>query len=165
MRIALAQAALAKPNLLLLDEPNNHLDPRNPNWLEGYLRTIHCYILISHDRYFLDITIDRTVEIWNKRSPFYQGNYTEISEAKRRAPRATGGRVAQSARAHPSILRPSLIGSGTRPPRPKQVRPRIKESKKSSAFNSEAEPVISLSSSQPPPSGRTVAEAENLRKD
>jgi ATP-binding cassette subfamily F protein 3 len=56
---------LAKPNLLLLDEPTNHLDLETRNWLEDYLHAYPFgYILISHDRYFLDVTIDRTVEIW-----------------------------------------------------------------------------------------------------
>ena len=40
------------------------------------------YILISHDRYFLDVTIDRTVEIWNKRLTIYQGNYTKYLKQK-----------------------------------------------------------------------------------
>ena len=75
MRIALAKLLLARPNLLLLDEPTNHLDIETRNWLEEYLRTYPFgYILISHDRYFLDVTIDRTVEIWNKRLTIYQGN-------------------------------------------------------------------------------------------
>src|SRR3569833_427504 len=78
MRIALAKLLLLKPNLLLLDEPTNHLDLETRNWLEEYLKAYPFgYILISHDRYFLDVTIDRTVEIWNKRLTIYNGNYTK----------------------------------------------------------------------------------------
>ncbi len=70
-------------NLLLLDEPTNHLDLETRNWLEDYLKSYPFgYILISHDRYFLDVTIDRTVEIWNKRLTIYQGNYTKYLKQK-----------------------------------------------------------------------------------
>src|SRR6185437_12313354 len=77
MRIALAKLLLRQPNLLLLDEPTNHLDLEARNWLEDYLTGYpNAFVLISHDRYFLDTTVDRIVEIWNKRVHFYPGNYT-----------------------------------------------------------------------------------------
>ena len=83
MRIALAKLLLQKPNLLLLDEPTNHLDLEARNWLEEYLTSYpYAYVLISHDRYFLDITVDRIVEIWNKKMHFYAGNYDQYLAGK-----------------------------------------------------------------------------------
>src|SRR5437868_4731010 len=76
MRLALAKLLLQQPELLLLDEPTNHLDLETRNWLEDFLTNYpYAYVLISHDRYFLDVTVKKTVEIWNKRVQFYSGNY------------------------------------------------------------------------------------------
>ena len=78
MRIALAKLLLEEPNLLLLDEPTNHLDLEARNWLENYLANYpNAFVLISHDRYFLDVTVTKIVEIWNKRVWFYTGGYSK----------------------------------------------------------------------------------------
>ena len=83
MRIALAKLLLQKPNLLLLDEPTNHLDLEARNWLEEYLSNYpDAFVLISHDRYFLDVTVNKIVEIWNKRIHFYTGNYDKYLAQK-----------------------------------------------------------------------------------
>src|SRR5579862_5928308 len=83
MRIALAKLLLETPNLLLLDEPTNHLDLEARNWLESYLETYpNAFVLISHDRYFLDVTVSRIAEIWNKRIFFYSGGYSKYEEQK-----------------------------------------------------------------------------------
>src|SRR6201996_4806181 len=89
MRIALAKLLLEQPNLLLLDEPTNHLDLEARNWLETYLESYpNAYVLISHDRFFLDVTVSRIAEIWNKRVTFYTGGYSRYEQQKgeRRGP-------------------------------------------------------------------------------
>jgi len=83
MRIALVKLLLQQPNLLLLDEPTNNLDLEARNWLEEYLGNYpYAFVLISHDRYFLDVTINKIVEIWNKRVHLYHGNYEKYVDAK-----------------------------------------------------------------------------------
>jgi ATP-binding cassette, subfamily F, member 3 len=79
MRIALAKLLLQQPSLLLLDEPTNHLDLEARNWLESYLQSYpQALILVSHDRYFLDSTVQRILEIRNRAVHFYKGNYSEF---------------------------------------------------------------------------------------
>src|ERR1700734_4165840 len=76
VRIAVAKPLLKELNLLLLDEPTNHLDLEARNWLESYLTNYPFgFVLISHDRYFLDTTVGKVVELWNKKVNFYHGNY------------------------------------------------------------------------------------------
>ena len=83
MRIALAKLLLEKPNLLLLDEPTNHLDLEARNWLEEYLGSYpYAFVLVSHDRYFLDVTVRKIVELWNKGLHFYTGGYSRYEELK-----------------------------------------------------------------------------------
>ena len=83
MRIALAKLLLERPNLLLLDEPTNHLDLEARNWLEDYLNTYpNAFLIVSHDRYFLDVTVKKIVELWNKGAHFYNGNYSRYETLK-----------------------------------------------------------------------------------
>lgn len=79
MRIALAKLLLQQPSLLLLDEPTNHLDLEARNWLESYLQTYPlALVLVSHDRYFLDASVQRIMEIRNRSIHFYRGNYADF---------------------------------------------------------------------------------------
>ncbi len=165
MRIALAKLLLAKPNLLLLDEPTNHLDLETRNWLEEYLRTYPFgYILISHDRYFLDVTIDRTVEIWNKRLTIFQGNYTKYLSQKdeRRAQLQAAYRNQREQIEHLEAFINRFRAQATKA---RQVQSRIKELEKIERIEiPEEEPVMHFKFPQPPPSGRMVVEAEGLSK-
>ncbi len=166
MRIALAKLLLAKPNLLLLDEPTNHLDLETRNWLEDYLHNYPFgYILISHDRYFLDVTIDRTVEIWNKRLTIFQGNYTKYLSQKdeRRAQLQASYKNQRDQIEHLEAFINRFRAQATKA---KQVQSRVKELEKIERIEiPEEEPVIHFRFPQPPPSGRTVVEAEGLAKN
>lgn len=83
-RLALAALLLKKPDLLLLDEPTNHLDIGTLKWLEQYLKSYTgTIVLISHDRYFLDQTVNRIFEIELHKLTCYTGNYTQYTEKKK----------------------------------------------------------------------------------
>ncbi len=83
-RLALAALLLKKPDILLLDEPTNHLDIGTLKWLEQYLRAYQgTVVIISHDRYFLDHTVNRIFEIENRRLSVYEGNYTFYAQEKK----------------------------------------------------------------------------------
>ena len=77
-RLALAKLLLEQPNLLILDEPTNHLDFETLTWLEGYLQSYSGAILVvSHDRYFLDTTVNTIFEIERHKLEVYSGNYSK----------------------------------------------------------------------------------------
>ena len=80
-RVLLAKLLLGKPSLLLLDEPTNHLDAEAVEWLEGFLRAYEgTVMIISHDRYFLDQSVNRIFEMSNKHLTAFNGNYTEYQK-------------------------------------------------------------------------------------
>ena len=76
-RVNLGRLILEDTDILLLDEPTNHLDLQATEWLEEYLKSFHGTVLtISHDRYFLDRTVTRIIEIVDGKAAFYSGNYS-----------------------------------------------------------------------------------------
>lgn len=82
-RAALAQVLVDTPDLLLLDEPTNHLDYGSIQWLEEYLRKYDkAFVVVSHDRYFLDRVTNRMAELHDGNIYFYDGNYQSYIEAK-----------------------------------------------------------------------------------
>jgi ATP-binding cassette subfamily F protein 3 len=165
MRLALAKLLLQKPNLLLLDEPTNHLDLEARNWLEDYLQNYpHAFVLISHDRYFLDVTVNKIAEIWNKRFWFYTGNYdkflaqkTQRNEQLQAAYRNQRDRIEQ--------LEVFINRFRYQATKAKQVQSRIKELEKIERIEiPPEEKTIHFSFPQPKPSGRIVAEFEDVAK-
>jgi ATP-binding cassette subfamily F protein 3 len=165
MRIALGKLLLQQPNLLLLDEPTNHLDLEARNWLEEYLAEYpHAYVLISHDRYFLDVTVKKIVEIWNKRIHFYPGNYdkylaqkTQRQEQVEAAYRTQKERIEQL-----EVFINRFRYTATKA---KQVQSRIKELEKIERIEvPQQEKTIHFSFPQPKQSGRTVVEFAGVAK-
>ena len=77
-RLSLAKLLLTEPDILLLDEPTNHLDLNALEWLEEFLKSYgKCVIVISHDRYFLDVVTNKIIELENCKHAVYNGNYSE----------------------------------------------------------------------------------------
>src|SRR5213079_3080243 len=165
MRIALAKLLLQKPNLLLLDEPTNHLDIEARNWLEEYRANYpFAFVLISHDRYFLDVTVNRILEIWNKKMWVYSGNYekylmqkTQRQEQLEAAYRNQRERIEQ--------LEVFINRFRYQATKAKQVQSRIKELEKMDRIElPEEEKTIHFSFPQPKASGRIVAEFAGIAK-
>jgi len=165
MRIALAKLLLEEPNLLLLDEPTNHLDLEARNWLEQYLETYpNAFVLISHDRYFLDVTVSRIAEIWNKRVYFYTGGYSKY-ESQKEERRIQLEAAYRNQRERIEQLEAFINRFRYQATKAKQVQSRIKELEKIERIEIPPdEKTIHFRFPQPKPSGRIVAEFKNVSK-
>ena len=165
MRIALGKLLLEQPNLLLLDEPTNHLDLEARNWLEEYLHDYpNAFVLISHDRYFLDVTVNKTCEIWNKQVFFYSGNYEKYltQKAERKIQLEAAYR---NQRERIDALEAFINRFRAQATKAKQVQSRIKELEKIERIELPPdEKTIHFSFPQPKPSGRIVAEFHGVSK-
>ncbi|HZL57626.1 MAG TPA: ABC-F family ATP-binding cassette domain-containing protein, partial [Bryobacteraceae bacterium] len=165
MRIALAKLLLEEPNLLLLDEPTNHLDLEARNWLENYLETYpNAFILISHDRFFLDVTVSKIAEIWNKRVYFYTGGYSKF-ESQKNDRRLQLEAAYKNQRERIEQLEAFINRFRAQATKAKQVQSRIKELEKIERIEVPPdEKSIHFRFPQPKPSGRIVAEFNDVAK-
>ena len=165
MRIALAKLLLEQPGLLLLDEPTNHLDLEARNWLEAYLTSYpNAFVLISHDRYFLDVTTKKIAELWNKGLHFYSGNFESYLQQKqeRRLILESAYRNQQERIQQLEAFINRFRATATKA---KQVQSRIKELDKIERIEiPPEEKAIHFSFPQPKSSGRIVAEFAGVSK-
>jgi len=165
MRVALARLLLEKPNLLLLDEPTNHLDLEARNWLEQYLAAYpYAFVLVSHDRYFLDATVRKVVEIWNRKLHFYSGNYSRYFEQKQQR-RAQLEAAWKNQQARIRQLEAFINRFRYTATKVRQVQSRIRELERMKRIEvPPEEKTIRFAFPQPKASGRVVAECVDLGK-
>ncbi|HEV2350077.1 MAG TPA: ABC-F family ATP-binding cassette domain-containing protein [Terriglobia bacterium] len=165
MRLALAKLLLQEPNLLLLDEPTNHLDLEARNWLEDFLGSYpHSIILVSHDRYFLDVTVHKIAEIWNRRVHFYTGNYDKyLAQKQERLSQLES--AYRNQREKIDQLETFINRFRYTATKAKQVQSRIKEIERMDKIELPVEEkIIHFSFKQPKASGRVVAEMRDVAK-
>ncbi|OGL47061.1 MAG: hypothetical protein A2161_20145 [Candidatus Schekmanbacteria bacterium RBG_13_48_7] len=165
MRIVLAKLLLSKPSIMLLDEPTNHLDLEARNWLEQYLEGYQgTIILVSHDRYFLDIVTDRITEIeFGAVTDFYSNYSGYLVEKEARYERLE----AQVKRQDENIKKTKMFIARNRydKRRAALVQSRIKMLDKMEIINLPPRPkAIHFQFPDPPRSGRVVIELQNISK-
>jgi len=120
MRVALASALFAQPDLMLLDEPTNYLDLEGAMWLEARLKKYpHTALIVSHDRELLNNSCDYILHLNERKLDLYTGGYDAFE--KRRAEKA-GCRPRRGSSRRPSapICNPSSTASRRRPARPRR---------------------------------------------
>src|SRR5689334_22885069 len=166
MRVALAKLLLRRPRVLLLDEPTNHLDLEARTWLEEFLGASESLvILVAHDRYFLDVCVQRITEVSRGRLTDYDCNYTAYlaQREERRAQEAEAYAVQQEeiARQEAFIRRFRYQAS-----KAAQVQSRVKQLEKMERLVAPEghERRVNIRLPEPPRSGRIVVGLEQATK-
>jgi ATP-binding cassette subfamily F protein uup len=160
-RVALARAIVARPDFLILDEPTNHLDPGSIEWLAEFLEDFGgTFLVVTHDRYFLDRVVGRMVELSDGKLFSHAGNYTDylLAKAERQAADATVEHKRQM------FLRRELewVRTGPRAQR-KKAKTRFERFDEVSAQSGPAvEQDMELVIPPPPPLGNRVADLTNV---
>jgi ABC transport system ATP-binding/permease protein len=160
-RVAMCRAIVARPDLLILDEPTNHLDPESIEWVAEFLENFGgAFLVVTHDRWFLDRVTNLTVELHEGRFYSYEGGYTEYLLAKAERQRAEA--VVEHKRQMFLEKELAWVRQGPRAQRSKQKN-RFERYYETAA---QAGPVIEedmeLVIPPPPPLGNRVVELTNL---
>ena len=117
-RLALAQLLISEPDLMILDEPTNHLDLEMIEWLEGYLdKKNNTLIMVTHDRYFLEVICNEIIELDQKKLYTYKGNYSYYLEKKaerEEVQKITGGKQVSFLRKEVEWIRRQPKARGTK---------------------------------------------------
>jgi ATP-binding cassette subfamily F protein uup len=161
-RVALAHALIDPADLLILDEPTNHIDADTVAWLEEYLHTVpRALLMVTHDRYFLDRVINRIVELDRRKLVNYSGNYAAYLEQSTRRHEQLAAKEAKRQallRQELAWLRRGVMARGTKQ---KARRQRIGELQSLSYDRQESRVEMALAGRR---LGKRVLEASNLRK-
>ncbi|MEW6158121.1 MAG: ABC-F family ATP-binding cassette domain-containing protein [Verrucomicrobiota bacterium] len=160
-RVALARAIVANPDFLMLDEPTNHLDPESIEWLAEFLENFAgTFLVVTHDRYFLDRVTRRLVELADGRFFSHEGNYTDylLAKAERQAADAAIEQRRQV------FLRRELawVRQGPRAQRSKQKNRFERYYDTAAQEGLQIEEEVELCIPPPPPLGNRVVELNNL---
>jgi len=161
-RVALAHALLDPADLLILDEPTNHIDAETIAWLEGYLLTVPgALLMVTHDRYFLDRVVNRIVELDRRQLVSYPGNYSRYLElSTQRHEQLAGAEAKRQAllRRELEWLRKGVMARGTKQKARKQ---RIAELQQLSYDRREDQVAMALAGRR---LGKRVLQARGLSK-
>ncbi|MBE8712125.1 ABC-F family ATP-binding cassette domain-containing protein [Sphingobacterium hungaricum] len=166
MRVMLARILLQTPDILLLDEPTNHLDLPSIKWLETYLQGFEgAIVIVSHDRYFLDRIINKTVESRKGKLNLYAGNYTFYLEEKSLREEIQGNQF-KNQQAKIKQEEKLIERFRAKASKAKMVQSRIKALDKMEKIDDvdDDNPVVNFSFKFSKPSGRHVVTIEHLSK-